>query len=62
MNNVIIILIAAFVSAAVSIIVVLTLMQKSKNKQYKKMIDKLDYEKNQLDTSPVGPELSKIEE
>lgn len=62
MNNVIIILIAAFVSAAVSIIVVLTLMQKSKNKQYKKMIDKLDYEKNQIDTSPVGPELSKIEE
>ena len=36
-------------------------MKKNKKARYKKMIDNLDYQKNQLDTSPVGPELAKVE-
>ena len=36
-------------------------MKRNKKARYKKMIDNLDYQKNQLDTSPVGPELAKVE-
>lgn len=61
MNNIIIMIGIVLLAAIVSIIVVIHLMRKRKKNRFKKMIEDLDYQKNQLDTSPVGPELSKVE-
>ena len=51
-------------TAAIAVIVVLVTLyfiKSHKNKRYKAKIDKLEIEKNKLDSSPVIPELSKIE-
>ena len=57
------ILIVAFTCLFVIIVTVtvLYLIQNHKNKKYKEELDKLEIEKNKLDSSPVIPELSKIE-
>ena len=62
MNNMIIIIGIVILSAIVSIFLVLYLMRKGKKNKYKKIIEDLDYQKNQLDTSPVGPELVKVKD
>ncbi len=61
MENIMVMIGIVLVAAIISIIVVLHLMRKSKNNKFKKIINDLDYQKNQLDTSPVGPELAKVE-
>ena len=61
MDKVILLMVCLTFIAIVSTIVVLYLIQNKKNKKYKKAIDKLEIEKNKLDSSPVIPELSKIE-
>ncbi len=61
MDNIMIIVGIVLASALISIILVLHLMRKSKRNKYKKLIDNLDYQKNELDTSPVGPELAKLQ-
>ena len=61
MNNTLIIIGIVLTSAILSILLVIFLMRKRKKNRYKKLIDNLDYQKNQLDTSPVGPELAKVE-
>lgn len=55
------ILIAAIVGTTiVTIFIILHVLKRKKKKKYKKMIEDLDYQKNELDTSPVGPELVKM--
>lgn len=61
MNIVILLSVSIFIVSVILIIVVLYLLQNRKNKKYKEEIDKLEIEKNKLDSSPVIPELSKIE-
>ncbi len=61
MNKVILLIVSIFLCAITLIILVLYFIQKQKNKKYKEEIDKLEIEKNKLDSSPVIPELSKIE-
>ena len=61
MNKVILLIVSIFLCATTLIILVLYFIQKQKNKKYKEEIDKLEIEKNKLDSSPVIPELSKIE-
>ncbi len=61
MENIIIMIGIVLAAAIISIILALHLIRKSKNNKYKKIINDLDYQKNQLDTSPVGPELAKVE-
>lgn len=61
MDKIIIITLIIFVVSAALIVIVLNLMQSRKNKKYKKLIDDLEYEKNQIDTAPVAPELAKVE-
>ena len=61
MDNIIIIIGIICAAAIISIIVVIHLIRKNKNNKYKKIIDDLDYQKNELDTSPVGPELAKLQ-
>ena len=59
-NNIIIMAIIAGV-ALIFILLVLIIRRNTKKSKFRKMLDDLDYQKNQIDTSPVGPELSKIE-
>lgn len=59
-DNFILIMATVFICASMVIIIVLNLIQGSKNKKYKKMIDNLEIEKNKLDSSPIAPELTKI--
>ena len=47
--------------AIMSILLALYFIKRRKNKRYKAKIDQLEIEKNKLDSSPVIPELSKIE-
>ena len=59
-NNIIIMAIIAG-AALIFILLVLIIRRNTKKSKLRKMLDDLDYQKNQIDTSPVGPELSKIE-
>ncbi|MBP3460906.1 MAG: septation ring formation regulator EzrA [Bacilli bacterium] len=61
MDMVILLSVSIFIVSVILIIIVLYLLQNRKNKKYKEEIDKLEIEKNKLDSSPVIPELSKIE-
>ena len=61
MDNMILFSIGLTLLAIILTIVVLYFIQNHKNKRYKEKIDKLEIEKNKLDSSPVIPELSKIE-
>ena len=61
MDNTLIIIASAFITTLVIVIIVLAVLRNRKKKKYKKLIEDLDYQKNRLDTSPVGPELAKIE-
>lgn len=59
--NVTLFLISMYVLAAVSIIIVLNIMQSFNNKKIKKELEQLEIQKNQIDSTPITPELSKIE-
>ena len=50
-----------FVVPSILIIVTLNIIQNIKKKKIKKLIDKLEYEKNVIDSTPIVPELAKIE-
>ena len=59
--NVTLFLISMYVLAGISIIVVLNIMQNFKNKKIKKELEELEIQKNEINSSPITPELSKIE-
>ena len=59
--NVTLFLISMYVLAAVSIIIVLNIMQSFNNRKLKNELEQLEIQKNQIDSTPITPELSKIE-
>lgn len=61
MTNVIFTIVCIILIAIITVLVTLYFIKNHKNKRYKAKIDKLEIEKNKLDSSPVIPELSKIE-
>ena len=61
MGEITLIAITIYVVTTIIIVLVLNLIQNKRNKDIKKELDKLDYEKNMIDSSPIVPELSKIE-
>ena len=61
MDNIIVIIAAALGTTLFVVLIVLGVLKSRKKKKYKKIIEDLDYQKNRLDTSPVGPELAKVE-
>lgn len=61
MNNIVLVSLTIYVAAITIIVVILSFLQKSKNKKYKKRLEELEYEKNTIDGVPIMPELSKIE-
>lgn len=60
-SKVIMVFVLITIVAALLIIIILNAIQKRKIKKIKKELDRLEVEKNMLDSSPVIPELSKIE-
>ncbi|MBE6152441.1 MAG: hypothetical protein E7165_03930 [Firmicutes bacterium] len=58
---ILLIMISTFVIAVILIIITLNLIQQRKNKQIKNIIDNLEIEKNKINSTPIAPELSKIE-
>lgn len=61
MDAITLIFISLFVLAVILIVIVLNVIQNTKNKKLKKRLEKLEYEKNLIDGTPIMPELSKIE-
>ena len=60
MDNIAIMIAAAIGTTLVIVLIILGVLKSRKKKKYKKLIEDLDYQKNRLDTSPVGPELAKV--
>lgn len=61
MDAIIVIFVSAFAAAVFLIVVVLMFIQNSTTKKLKASLEKLEYEKNLIDSTPIMPELSKIE-
>ncbi|MCI9433821.1 MAG: hypothetical protein HFI86_00910 [Bacilli bacterium] len=61
MDGVALTIITLVVVAIILIVVVLNVMQSSKNKKMKKLINNLEIQKNVLDSTPIIPELAKVE-
>ena len=61
MDGVALTIITLVVVAIILIVVVLNVIQSSKNKKMKKLINNLEVQKNVLDSTPIIPELSKVE-
>ena len=61
MDNLTLIMLTLFLICSGLIIAVLNSIQTRKNKKIKKTLEKLEVEKNELATSPIVPELAKVE-
>ena len=59
--NVSVFLVCMYVIADILIIIVLNIMKSVNNNKYKRKLEQLEIEKNEIDSTPITPELSKIE-
>ena len=58
--NVTLIAISIYVVTVIIVVIVLNLLQNNRNKKYKNILDKLEVEKNIIDSTPISLEISKI--
>jgi len=61
MDGLILVLVTIFIVAFILIVLVLNLIQAKKNRNLKKLLENLDIEKNKIASTPIVPELAKIE-
>ncbi len=61
MDNTILIAGISFAATIVVLFIILNIMKRHKKKKFKQMLEDLEYQKNQIDTAPVAPELAKVE-
>ena len=61
MDGILLVLVTIFIVAFILIVLVLNLIQARKNKNLKKILENLDIEKNKIASTPIVPELAKIE-
>ena len=61
MEDITLICVTIMLIAMFSIVIVLYALRTAKNKKYKRRIRELDIEKNKIESTPIKPELSKIE-
>ena len=61
MDNVVLVIGTATLAAIILVIIVLNVIQSRKTKKFQKILNDLEVEKNKLDSSPITPELNKIE-
>lgn len=60
-NTILLIMISTFFISILCVVVTLNLIQRKKDNQIKTIIDKLEVEKNKINSTPIAPELSKVE-
>ena len=58
--NLILIIVLLYIIGVILITTTLNIIQVTKNNKYKKMLDKLEVEKNVIDSTPIISELSKM--
>ena len=61
MDNVVLVIGTATLAAIILVIIALNVIQRIKTKKFQKILNQLEIEKNKLDSSPITPELNKIE-
>ena len=61
MTTITLLFITGFILTLAIVVIVLYNIQNHKIKNYKKLLDKLEVEKNMIDSLPIVPELSKVE-
>ena len=61
MNNIILILVMYYIFAVILITATLNIIEYSSKKRYKREVENLDIEKNQVIDAPIMTELSKVE-
>ena len=61
MDGLILVLVTVFIVTFILIVLVLNLIQAKKNRNLKKLLENLDIEKNKIASTPIVPELAKIE-
>ena len=61
MDNLVLVIVTTFVVTVVLIVLVLNLIQTKKTRDLKKLLEKLDIEKNKIASTPIVSELAKIE-
>lgn len=60
-NTILLIMISTFFISILCVVVTLNLIQRKKDHQIKEIIDNLEVEKNKINSTPIAPELSKVE-
>lgn len=58
--SVTLIAVSIYVVTVIIVVIVLNLLQNNRNKKYKNILDKLEVEKNVIDSTPINSEISKI--
>lgn len=58
--SVTLIAVSIYVITVIIVVIVLNLLQNNKNKKYRNILDKLEVEKNVIDSTPINSEISKI--
>lgn len=58
--NLTLITISIYIIAVIILVVVLNLIQNKRNQKYRKILDKLEFDKNVIDSTPISSEISKI--
>lgn len=61
MDQTLMISIAVFGGTVILLFIILLIMKGNKKKKYKRMLQNLEYQKNEVNSVPVAPELAKVE-
>ena len=61
MDQTLMLSIIIFGSTVFILLIILLIMKKSKKNKFKKLLADLEYQKNEISSVPVGPELAKVE-
>ena len=62
MNQDIVIILSIFGGTFFLLLIILIIMKNRKKRKYRKLLDELEYRKNEISSVPVSPELAKVEE
>ena len=61
MDKTLLLSIIVFGAVLLLLFVILIILKNNKKKKYKKMLENLEYQKNEINSAPVAPELAKVE-
>ena len=61
MNSLTLMILTIYVITIILVVFVLNLIQNKKNKKLKHHLEELEIDKNELESAPIAPELSKVE-